>query len=215
MLTTTPKHRKTLPKQQQMFCLTKHLSLLPNPPPPPLPLSKCPPLLHRRNSRPKLIDSLGNVPLWILGDAQNGLPAREALAARRPLEPRAGLALAALELLPEQRLAGGRKEGERRRGPDEGVKVDVGPGADRLLEAEDEEGQRREGKGKLGDEVRGEVVVLFLGRGVARDGIEEKGADVPAEVWSHKDEMSVNVLLWNEQRGLEDKGQRFSLLADV
>lgn len=141
------------------------------------------PLLQRRNLRLKLTHSLSNVLLRILRDAQNRLHARKALATRRALEPGASLALTALELLLEQGLAGRREEGERRRGPDEGVKVDVGPGAERVLEAQDEEGQRGKGECELGDEVGGEVVVLLLGRGIACDGIEEKGANVSAEVY--------------------------------
>lgn len=59
----------------------------------------------------------------------------------------------------------------------------MGPGAERVLEAQDEEGQRGEGECELSDEVSGKVVVLLLGRGVSCDGIEEKGANVSAEVY--------------------------------
>lgn len=140
------------------------------------------PLLQRRNLRLKLVHSLGKILIRLLRNAQDGLHSGQALAANGSLQAGTSLALASLELLLEHHLSRRREEDHGGNGPCESVKVYVGPRAEGVAKAKDEEGQRREGKGKLGGKIGNKVVVLLLRSRTAGDGIEEEGADEAAEV---------------------------------
>lgn len=131
---------------------------------------------------PDLLHSLIDVAFRVLGNTENGLPARQTVCADAPDESRARPALALLKSLLEGNLTGGGKEGERGKGPDNSVEPEAGPGGNGALEREDQEGGGGKGKGQLGNEIGSKVVVLLLGRRVVVDGIQEEWPNLTTEV---------------------------------